>query len=112
METLNLFTLAIELAATARDHPSGRAARAIHAGPAHLLRQVVIALAAGYGLAEHENPGEATIQVVAGRVRLIAGDWEWEGGPGDVAAIPTVRHSLFAEDDAVVLLSVALGRAA
>ncbi|GGJ48313.1 hypothetical protein GCM10010121_069320 [Streptomyces brasiliensis] len=59
------------------------------------------------GLAEHENPGEATLLVLRGRVRLTSGDTSWEGRTGDLITIPEARHSVQAVEDAAVLLTVA-----
>lgn len=42
-----------------------------------MLRQTVIAMTGGTALAEHENPGEASVHVQAGRVRLSAGEHSW-----------------------------------
>lgn len=67
----------------------------------------LIALAAGQQLDEHENPGEATLQVLQGRVRLVAGDTAYEGGRGDLLSIPDSRHRLEALDDVGFLLTVA-----
>ena len=58
---------------------SGRAAHTAVGGHEHVLRQTVIALRAGQALAEHENPGEATVHVLRGRVRLVAGTDSWDG---------------------------------
>ncbi len=44
-----------------------------------MLRQPLTALTAGQKLDEHENPGEATVHVLHGRVRLGAGDTSWDG---------------------------------
>ena len=77
----------------------------------HVLRQTVIALAAGSGLAEHNSPGEATLQVLRGRVRLTAAGESTEAEAGDLLVIPPDRHSLDATDDSAVLLTVALRRA-
>ena len=55
---------------------SGRSAHTIYGGHEHALRQTLIALRAGSNLDEHENPGEATLQVLHGRVTLVAGDTE------------------------------------
>ncbi|WP_235536143.1 hypothetical protein [Nocardioides sp. Root190] len=68
----------------------------------------MIALRAGSDLDEHESPGEATLQVLHGRVTLIAGDNRWNGSPGDLMTIPESRHALEAVDDSVVLLTVAM----
>ncbi|MHA6783331.1 cupin domain-containing protein [Pseudonocardia saturnea] len=87
---------------------SGRSAHTVFGGHEHVLRQTLIALAAGYGLDEHESPGEATLHVLHGRVRLNAGDVSWEGSPGDLLAIPDSLHSLDALEDSAVLLTVAV----
>ena len=71
------------------------------------LGQTVIALAAGTSLSEHENPGEATVHVLSGRVRLLADGDSWDGREGDLIVIPPARHSLQAVDNAVVPLTVA-----
>lgn len=85
---------------------SGRSAQTVYGGHEHVLRQTVIALTAGATLSEHENPGEATLQVLAGRVRLAAGEDSWDGRSGDIIIIPQARHALEALEDAVVLLTI------
>ena len=106
MESWSLNDLAEEQLAAARTASSGRAAHTLHGGHDHLLRQTVIALAAGRDLAEHESPGQATLQVLRGRVRVRTADDEWRGAPGDLLIIPAQRHSLHADEDSVVLLTV------
>lgn len=71
------------------------------------MRQTVIALRGGSRLSEHENPGEATVQVLHGRVELTAGQDTWNGLPGDLLVVPDSRHALEAIEDSVVLLTVA-----
>lgn len=93
----------LELASTAS---SGRSASTVYGGHEHLLRQTVIALAEGQSLNEHENPGEATVHVLHGRVRLAAGDTCWDGSTGDLLIVPDAPHTLLALQDAVVLLTV------
>lgn len=110
MESIRLTALAEELIAEAREHSSGRTARTLHGGHEHSLRQTVIALAGGHQLGEHESPGEATIQVLSGRVRLMAGEQKWEGAAGDFLIIPPARHNLEALDDSAVLLTVVIAR--
>ena len=94
----------LELAKTAT---SGRSAHTVHGGHEHTLRQTVIALIAGHSLDEHENPAEATVYVLTGRVVLRAGSDSWEGSPGDLLTVPRARHSLHAVEDSTVLLTVA-----
>lgn len=106
MESLSLTTLADEQLEAARSSRSGRAAHTVHGGHEHFLRQTLIALAAGRELGEHESPGEATLQVLRGRVRVTTGDDSWEGGAGDYLVIPRQRHALHADEDSVVLLTV------
>jgi quercetin dioxygenase-like cupin family protein len=106
MQSTSLTSLADELTETARTVHSGRAAHTVHGGHDHDLRQTLLALLAGHDLAEHNSPGEATLQVLRGRVRLDAGDDSWDGVTGDVVAIPPARHSLTALVDSVFLLTV------
>lgn len=64
-----------------------------------------MALLAGRDLAEHDSPGEATLQVLQGHVRVTAGDAAWEGAP-DYLAVPAERHALHAVEDSVIMLTV------
>jgi quercetin dioxygenase-like cupin family protein len=106
MDGLSLTTLVDEHLAIAREHGSGRSAVTVHGGREHHLRQTLIALAEGRALGEHDSPGEATLQVLRGRVRLLAGEDPWEGAAGDYVLIPARRHDLTALEDAAVLLTV------
>jgi quercetin dioxygenase-like cupin family protein len=107
MEKFSLDALAREQLELAVSSPSGRSARTVYGGHEHVLRQTLIALTAGSSLAEHDSPGEATLVVLRGRLRLRAGETVWDGRSGDLIVIPAARHSLEAVDDAVVLLTVA-----
>ncbi|HWM15812.1 MAG TPA: cupin domain-containing protein [Microbacterium sp.] len=86
---------------------SGRSATTVYGGHEHRLRQTVIALRAGESLSEHPNPGEATVQVLHGRVLLRSGDVSWNGSAGDLLIVPDGTHALDAVEDSVVLLTVA-----
>ncbi|MFJ8580568.1 cupin domain-containing protein [Micromonospora sp. NPDC093277] len=105
----SLSALAEDQLALARATDSGRSARTVYGGPSTSLRQTLIALVAGHELAEHASPGDATLQVLRGRVRLTAQDRCWPGEAGDLLVIPDARHALRADEDAVVLLTVARG---
>ena len=107
MEKSSLTALAREQLKLAQRASSGRSARTVYGGHEHVLRQTVIALAAGHGLDEHESPGEATVHVLHGRVRLRCGEVSWEGSPGDLLIVPAARHALDALEDSSVLLTVA-----
>jgi quercetin dioxygenase-like cupin family protein len=102
----SLTALARQQLKIAREASSGRSAHTVYGGHEHTLRQTLIALAAGRRLDEHDSPGEATVQVLHGRVRLVAGDIGWEGSPGDLIVVPGSRHSLDAIEDSAVLLTV------
>ena len=107
MEKTSLTELAEKHLAEARNAHSGRSAHTVHGGHASTLRQTVIALVAGQRLDEHENPGEATLYVLAGQVKLTSGDDGVEASAGDLLIIPDARHALEALQDSVVLLTVA-----
>ena len=108
METSYLPDLADELLSIARKATSGRAARSTRSGRALSLRQTVLALTEGHGIDEHEANGEATLQVLVGRVRLRSGSEAVELGVGEVVDVPDARHAVDALTDAAVLLTVAV----
>ena len=90
----------------AADAPSGRSAKTVYGGHEKSLRQTVIALLAGRDLEEHNNPGEATVHVISGHIRLRSGDVVWEGLPGDLLIVPDGRHAVEAVDDSAFVLTV------
>lgn len=107
VEGRSLSKLGEETLAAAKASSAQRAAVTIYGGQQHDMRQTLIGLASGAKLHEHDSPGEATLQVLSGDVRLSTGDDQWEGSAGDHLTIPAMRHELEATADAVVLLTVA-----
>ncbi|GAA4949940.1 cupin domain-containing protein [Actinoplanes utahensis] len=107
MQTNSLAVLAGQQLDIARQAGSGRSAHTVHGGHDAVLRQTLIALAGGHGLDEHESPGEATLHVLQGHVRLITGSEIVDGTTDDLLVIPDARHALEAIEDSVVLLTVA-----
>nr|WP_253882449.1 cupin domain-containing protein [Actinomadura rupiterrae] len=107
MNKLSLTALVREHLGRAREASSGRSAETVHGGHEHPLRQTLIALRAGTRLDDHEGPGDATVHVLHGRVRLVAGGDAWDGITGDLLVVPDAVHSLEASEDAAVLLTVA-----
>ncbi|CCG05661.1 hypothetical protein [Blastococcus saxobsidens] len=104
---VNLDELATELLADAAMQNALRAAHTLP-HPVDGLRQTVIALIRNQDLAEHESPGPATLLVLRGRVRLVAGEQTEVLAAHQISPIPNRRHSLHADEDSVVLLSVAI----
>lgn len=107
MDRTSLTALIQEHLSLAHKASSGRSAHTVYGGHARTLRQTLIALTSGQRLDDHENPGEATLHVLHGRVRLTAGDASADGEPGDLLIIPDIRHALQATEDSAVLLTVA-----
>jgi quercetin dioxygenase-like cupin family protein len=97
---------ATTLLTQARAHASRRAARTLVSGTSQ--RATLIALVEGAGMADHDAPTAATLQVVTGTVELHTHDQKWLLNHGDLATVPPQRHGLTAVTDAVVLLTVAL----
>jgi quercetin dioxygenase-like cupin family protein len=87
--------------------PSGRLARTLSPGAGAPLKQTLLALRAGHRLQDHRAPGQATIEVLAGRVRLTVHDGETVLETGSWAPIPSRVHGLAADEDSVALLTVA-----
>ena len=102
----------ISLTATARDElegaegaSNGRSSRSVYGGHDRALKQTVIALCLGQRLAEHANPGDATVQVLQGRVLLSSGEESATGWLGDLLPVPDAPHTLEALEDSVILLT-------
>ncbi|HJC60567.1 MAG TPA: cupin [Candidatus Dietzia intestinigallinarum] len=100
----NLKELAESHMAAARSEERGRSAELVaHDGP---LRQTVIALTDGTRMAEHNSPPAASLQVLAGRVRVeLENETQGEFGEGELWILTHERHSVLALEDSVFLLT-------
>ncbi|MGP4058823.1 cupin [Mycobacterium sp. 4D054] len=109
MDVVSLKETAAEQLEAARNARAGRAAHTVYGGHEHKLRQTAIALLADQRLDDHESPGEATLLVLHGRVRLNTSSASAELGEGEYLIIPSERHNLAALEDSVILLTVVTG---
>jgi quercetin dioxygenase-like cupin family protein len=107
MQKFSLEATARELMDRAHSGDAGRAAATVIGGHEKVLRQTAIAMVEGVTLSDHENPGEASVHILAGRIRLSTDGNSWEGRRGDLLLIPDSSHNLRALEDSVVLLTVA-----
>lgn len=106
-QVMNVRTVSEQLLVDAAAVPGGRAALTLAPGAGAPLKQTLLALRAGQALADHTAPGAATLLVVIGEVTL-----SWLSGDlllreGDWTPVPDEVHHLVADDDSVVLLTVA-----
>jgi quercetin dioxygenase-like cupin family protein len=108
MDKISLEAKARDLTRKAAEASSNRAADTVFGGHEKRMRQTVIALRAGSELAEHQSPGEATLLVISGRLRLVCGDTSWPGREWDYLVIPDAPHSVEAETDTTFLLTVSM----
>src|SRR6476660_6566978 len=86
---------------------NGRSARMLFGGPESTLTQTVIAMREGARLGEHESPGEATMLVLRGRLRVTTATQSWEAGRGELLDLPQELHAVEALEGAAFLLSAA-----
>ncbi|MFF5793805.1 cupin domain-containing protein [Paeniglutamicibacter sp. NPDC012692] len=107
MKKFSLTAIARTQMRTAATASSGRSASTVFGGHEHTLRQTVMGLAAGTELKEHINPGEATVMVLSGRIRLTSGEQQWEGRTGDLLVMPSGTSQITALEESGLLLSVA-----
>lgn len=107
MEPFTLSELAEQQLQRAGEVSSGRSTTTVYGGRDCVLGQIMVALRKGAELAEHDNPGDATVHVLRGRARLGAGESWQDGAAGDLLVVPRTRHNLEALEDTVVLLTIA-----
>ena len=96
MDRTSLKGLAHKLLDFAAAGPAGRSASTVYGGREQVLRQTLIALTAGISLSEHENPGEGTVLVLLGRVRLLAGVASWDGTESPIELFERMDEALYA----------------
>lgn len=98
--------------AHARESVDGRSAVSLHNGEPCVLRQTVTALLAGHRMEIEHPPDEAWVLVLVGRISIEAEAEEHRTHPslaGDLIQLPPVPHALVADEDSVILLTVAKG---
>ncbi len=105
---VDLDRLADRLLEQALASPERRATLKLDLGQS-TLRHLAMAFDAGGGLPSHGNPGEATLRVLRGAVRL---SWAGDGGersiealPGMLVRIPDATHRVEALEPSVMLLT-------
>ncbi|MGJ9421399.1 cupin domain-containing protein [Aeromicrobium sp. CF3.5] len=96
--------LADEHLQIARQASSGRSGHKLYGGREHQMHLTMIALTAGRMLDEHNNPGEALVQVVSGHVVVEGAGQRLEGSAGDLLVVPDAPHSLEALEESVIVL--------
>lgn len=103
---LDLQDAATQLLGEARALTSGRLARTLTPGAGVALKQTLLALTAGQQLQEHVAPGPTTLTGVVGHAVLRHEDSEVPLAAGQWAPCPTGPHTLEAESDTVLLITV------
>ena len=106
-EVTDLRALGAQLLDDAKVTPHRRMSRLVITGARQ--RAVLMALAEGGELGEHDSPPAATFQVLSGRARLHHGDVaEWIVEAGCLVEVPAERHAVTALSDCLILLTVCL----
>ena len=108
MDTTSLADAARTHMERARGADHGRSAHTVQGGHDRALRQTVVALRAGTTLREHSSEREATLQVIAGRIRLTAGTETLEAVASDLLTVPDGAHTISAVEDSALLLTVSV----
>lgn len=106
MDKFSLTDVATRQLALAAESAAGRSTHTIIGGSRRRLRQSVVTLVSGTRLSEHDFPGESTLHVLSGTVRLDTATGSMTGESGDLLIIPPERHGLTALTDTAILLTV------
>lgn len=106
MRAIGLNELAEQLLALARAEPGGRVARTVHGDCNMSLRQMVVAWAGGRHAADYQAGGDATVQVIRGRLRITVAGVPTVLKSGDLVDVPPQPHSVEALEDSVLLVTV------
>lgn len=97
---------------SARTSSDGRSSTSLHEGEPCVLRQTVTGLLAGHHMEIEHPPDEAWVLVLVGRISVHVDAQEHQTHPslaGDLIQLPPVPHTLLADEDSVILLTVAKG---
>jgi len=95
------------LLAEARGAAAGRAGRTLVKDGT--IRLVLLALKENATIDEHQAPGAVSIQVLRGQVSIGVGSREQVYGEMQTLVLaPNVRHSLAAQQESLVLLTIAV----
>lgn len=106
MDTVHLQELAADSLEQAGATSSGRHSHTLVGGHGHALRQTLMALKADHGLADHESPGEATVQVITGHITISTASTVTHVRAGELCVVPGELHSVQSLEDSVMLLTV------
>ncbi len=85
---------------------SGRSAKTLHGGRDKALRQTLVVMLAGHRMDEHVSPGEATVLVLAGALKVHTAERQIELGEGDFLVVPPDRHCVDALEDTAFIFTV------
>jgi hypothetical protein len=88
MEKSSLTALAREQLKIAREASSGRSAHTVYGGHEHVLRQTLIALAAGHKLDEHDNPARPPCTCCTGGCCCAQATSNGKAPPGTSSSCP------------------------
>lgn len=103
---VDLGELADDLLEEARQLRAGRSARTLTPGAGAHQKQSLLAITAGQRLQEHVAPGPTTLLGIRGSCVLSSEEGELTLTEGAWTLCPSGPHSIEAEEDSVILLTV------